>query len=131
MKNGSNGERQLANRLDDEGWAVFRVAGSGSAQRPAADLVAVNEEAILVIECKTYKDENKRINVRADVQQLVDLSAMMGRSYNDDNSREEHFIIALKRDGSSVWYYTDAIKQHYITPSQHDDYLTDLLTQYY
>jgi Holliday junction resolvase len=131
MINGSDGERELAKRLEDEGWAVVRVAGSGSAQRASCDLVAINHSAILFIECKTYKDGERTINVGDDMAQLEELKDRVRPLGVGEIRRDERFVVALKEDGAIAWYYVDSESDPIVRPDDVDEYLTDLLTEYY
>lgn len=107
MKQGTNGERSLANRLTSEGFFTTRAAGSGSAQRAQADLVAINEDAILIIECKTYKDGSGVIDLADDKAQLDEIRGMVvGDFPGNAGERDVHAIVAFKEDGSSMWYFT-------------------------
>jgi Holliday junction resolvase len=65
MKNkqkGSNAERELLFMLFNKGFAVSRVAGSGSSQLPTPDVLAFKAGKALAIECKTKKGEY--LNIR-------------------------------------------------------------------
>ena len=56
MKNkikGSNAERELLYLLYDKGFAVSRVAGSGSSVLPTPDIIAIKNRRTIAIECKT------------------------------------------------------------------------------
>lgn len=60
MKNkqkGSNAERELLFDLYDKGFAVSRVAGSGSSQLPTPDVLAFKNGKAIAIECKSKKGE--------------------------------------------------------------------------
>jgi len=65
MKNkqkGSNAERELLFMLFNKGFAVSRVAGSGSSQLPTPDVLGFKNGKALAIECKTKKGEY--LNIR-------------------------------------------------------------------
>jgi len=65
MKNkqkGSNAERELLFDLFNKGFAVSRVAGSGSSQLPTPDVLAFKAGKAIAIECKTKKGEY--LNIR-------------------------------------------------------------------
>ncbi|MDD3178269.1 MAG: Holliday junction resolvase Hjc [Candidatus ainarchaeum sp.] len=60
MKNktkGSNAERELLLKLYKNGFAVSRVAGSGSSTLPTPDIIAVKNKKGFAIECKTKSGE--------------------------------------------------------------------------
>jgi len=73
MKNkqkGSNAERELLFALFNKGFAVSRVAGSGSSQLPTPDVLAFKSGKALAIECKTKKGEY--LNIRDEqVEELL------------------------------------------------------------
>ena len=56
---GARAERELFHYLWDNGWAVLRVAGSGSTSMPAPDLLAGNRNRFLAIECKSLKSKTQ------------------------------------------------------------------------
>ena len=65
MKNkakGSNAERELLFMLYNKGFAVSRVAGSGSSTLPTPDIIAVKKRKGFAIECKTKSGEY--LNIR-------------------------------------------------------------------
>ena len=65
MKNkqkGSNAERELLFMLFNKGFAVSRVAGSGSSQLPTPDVLGFKNKKAIAIECKTKKGEY--LNIR-------------------------------------------------------------------
>jgi len=133
MKQGSNDERKLANRLRDEGWAAFRVAGSGSAQRAACDIVAINSSAILLIECKTFKDGDKAIRLDNDLGQLELLDRLIDPFYKDSclDGRDVVPIVTFKQDGSSMRRYLhyDEIEGS-VVPNSVENKLFKLLIEY-
>jgi len=73
MKNkqkGSNAERELLFALFNRGFAVSRVAGSGSSQLPTPDILGFKSGKALAIECKTKKGEY--LNIRKEqVEELI------------------------------------------------------------
>ncbi len=73
MKNktkGSNAERELLLMLFNNGFAVSRVAGSGSSTLPTPDIIGVKNRKVVAIECKTKKGEY--LNIKdSQIQELV------------------------------------------------------------
>lgn len=65
-KKGSMKERKIEQRLWDAGWQTFRVAGSGSVGHASADLVALKDGRVLVLESKS----SKGFPVEVDLDQL-------------------------------------------------------------
>jgi len=49
-------ERDFERMLWDEGWASFRVSGSGSAGRDSIDLVAFKDDRALIAELKPVRE---------------------------------------------------------------------------
>ena len=61
-KRGIAAERELLHLLWHKGYAVARIAGSGSIPKPSCDLVAGNKKEKLAIEVKTTRSNKKYIN---------------------------------------------------------------------
>lgn len=96
MKNkqkGSNAERELLFALFNKGFAVSRVAGSGSSQLPTPDVLAFKSGKALAIECKTKKGEY--LNIRDEqVEELLLWEKLSGlKSY------------VAWRLGKDKWYF--------------------------
>ncbi len=73
MKNkqkGSNAERELLFALFEKGFAVSRVAGSGSSQLPTPDVLGFKNGKAVAIECKTKKGEYLNIR-REQIEELI------------------------------------------------------------
>jgi len=81
MKNrkakGAKGERELVKIFNESGWSCARIAGSGSSQYPAPDLLAGNAMRRLAIECKTTKDQKKYFQ-NTEIKQLREFSQKFG-----------------------------------------------------
>lgn len=54
-KKGSTAERELVHLFHNAGWAPVRVAGSGSTQIPAVDIVVGKSGTVFAIECKSSR----------------------------------------------------------------------------
>ncbi|MEM1535044.1 MAG: Holliday junction resolvase Hjc [Candidatus Pacearchaeota archaeon] len=74
---GANAERELFHLLWRRGFAVARVAGSGSTSKPACDLIAGNKQRKLAIEVKVCNNEAKYIS-KAQIDQLLSFSKIFG-----------------------------------------------------
>ena len=61
---GIKGERELFHKLQERGFTVARVAGSGSVQSPSCDLLAGNGKVMYAIECKTTVKNKIHISKR-------------------------------------------------------------------
>lgn len=74
---GTRAERELYHLLWDKGFAVVRVAGSGSTPLPAPDLIAGKLGKIYAIECKTIKSNKKYMN-EEEINSLNSFSRIFG-----------------------------------------------------
>lgn len=66
---GSNAERELLFLLFDKGFAVSRVAGSGSSTLPTPDIIATKNKITVAIECKTKSGDYLNIK-ESQIQEL-------------------------------------------------------------
>ncbi len=64
---GSRRERELLRILEEKGFVVHRVAGSGVGEKAICDLVAVKDGKVFFYECKSRK---KYYYPQADAEQL-------------------------------------------------------------
>ncbi len=105
-KRGSNAERELLHLLWQAGFAVARVAGSGSIPLPSCDLLAGKKHRKYAIECKIARNEKRYID---------------GKQLNEFLMFAEIFglkpIIAIKflRKG---WFFINAIKLNKLKQKQ-------------
>ena len=67
---GSNAERDLIHKFNENGWVAIRSAGSGSQQYPAPDILAGNNVRRVAIECKATADTKKYLT-KKEVDELV------------------------------------------------------------
>jgi len=67
---GTNAERDLIHRFNDNGWVAIRSAGSGSMQYPSPDILAGNNLKRLAIECKAINDVKKYFTAK-EIEELV------------------------------------------------------------
>ncbi len=74
---GSNVERELIHLFWNKGWASIRVAGSGSSQYPAPDILASNATRVLSIECKSSGDLSRHLQ-KEQVEDLVKFAKLFG-----------------------------------------------------
>ena len=97
---GASLENDVANRLSSSGYAAIRAAGSGTSDRDSCDVVAVNDEEILLIECKTYKVHGNNIIDYSDYRQMEELENRVeipGPGMEGD--RDVKTILALRQSG--------------------------------
>ena len=97
---GASLENDVANRLNDNGYAVVRTAGSGTADRDSCDVIAVNEEEILLIECKTYQVPGENIISTDDHTQMIGMKKEIEKDDTPSaDCRDIRTVLALRRDG--------------------------------
>lgn len=120
MSNGIGGgdsEREVKKILERRGWVVLRVAGSGTEQGDSCDLVAMKGKQTLLVEVKTYSNEDEVVDCIEDMLQL----RRMREKINDC-----HSIFAHRKKWNRTWYYEDS-EQGAIDPSDDHDGLEDFL----
>ena len=74
---GANAERELLHMLSEAGFAVVRVAGSGTMSETSADLIAGNALNRFVIECKTC-NKTKRYLEKQQINDLKEFARKFG-----------------------------------------------------
>jgi Holliday junction resolvase len=67
---GSNAERDLIHKFNENDWVAIRSAGSGSMQFPSPDILAGNNVRRVAIECKATADTKKYLT-KKEVDELV------------------------------------------------------------
>ncbi len=75
-RKGANAERELLHKLFERGYAVFRIAGSGSTTIPAADLIAIKGKKGFLIECKAWN--SSRLSIKR--EQIKELEVLKERT---------------------------------------------------
>lgn len=76
-KRGIAAERELLHLFWKNGYAVARVAGSGSIPEPSCDLLAGNGKKKYAIECKTTRKERKYIS-EEQIKEFLKFSTRFG-----------------------------------------------------
>jgi Holliday junction resolvase len=74
---GANAERELLHMLSEAGFAVVRVAGSGTMSETSADLIAGNALNRFVIECKCCS-KTKRYLEKQQINDLKEFARKFG-----------------------------------------------------
>jgi hypothetical protein len=98
---GSSLENDVCNRLHRNCWAVVRAAGSGTTDRDSADVLAVNHNAILIIECKTYSELGKNIIEYDDYEQVMKVADDAGVPDTEGGDRRDVVsALVLRQKGS-------------------------------
>lgn len=98
---GASLENDVCNRLHRNCWAVVRAAGSGTTDRDSADVLAVNQNAILIIECKTYSEAGKNIIDYDDYEQVMTMADNAGAPNVEGSGRREVVTaLVLRQKGS-------------------------------
>lgn len=106
---GTNYENELERRLWKEGWASFRVAGSGTVSHESADVVAQKDGKLIMFEVKSFWPRSMPLDLQGDSEQLRALleRACVARPgdrwYEVDDSTNAYF--ALYNKGESAWRY--------------------------
>ncbi len=77
---GANAERELIKILDNMGFAVLRVAGSGVNPIPCPDVVALKNGKIIAFECKAKKGEYLAIKLEQ-MDEEVEWAKKAGASF--------------------------------------------------
>lgn len=67
---GSNAERDLIHKFNENDWVAIRSAGSGSQNYPAPDILAGNNLRRIALECKATADLKKYLT-KKEVDELV------------------------------------------------------------
>jgi len=75
-KRGADFERKLVTLFWGRGWAAVRAAGSGTRKEPVPDVIAVKDEKVIVVECKTTKKD--RLSLKSAIQQLAEFTKLSG-----------------------------------------------------
>lgn len=98
---GDNYEREFERRLWNEGWASFRVAGSGTVDHASADLVAIKNNRTLILEVKSFN--SLPIDLSGDSKQLAEIIHRVGL---DGHVRNTWVGYALRKKGKGAidWY---------------------------
>ena len=74
---GTNAERDLIHKFNDNGWVAIRSAGSGSMHYPSPDILAGNNLRRLAIECKAVNDLKKYFTQK-EVDELLFFASRFG-----------------------------------------------------
>jgi Holliday junction resolvase len=74
---GTNAERELLHMLNNNGFACFRAAGSGSMKYPCPDLIAGNNVRKLAIEVKNPGKEYQHLE-KEEIQELQQFCSLFG-----------------------------------------------------
>lgn len=98
---GDTYERDLRDRLTEAGWAATRAAGSGTWEGDSADIVAVRDGEVLIIEMKSTHKDFESIDVRSDDEQLKRLHEKASRRDGDDV--RTGYVVYVKHLGR--WFF--------------------------
>lgn len=75
-RKGADFERELVSLFWAHGWTAIRAAGSGTVSHPVPDVIAVKDEKIVVIECKSTK--NDRLSLKKAIISLNEFAIRSG-----------------------------------------------------
>lgn len=127
---GASLENDVCNRLHRNGWAVVRAAGSGTTDRDSADVIAINRNAILVIECKTYSEAGKNIIDYDDYEQVMKVADDAGAPNETDSDRREVVTaLVLREKGSFSPRFVAPFPRTY-HPDSEEELFKNLYQQY-
>lgn len=74
---GANAERELISRLYDYGFAIARVAGSGSTPLPCPDIIAMKNSKAFAFECKAWNSMHLSLS-KQQMEELLEWSEIAG-----------------------------------------------------
>lgn len=124
-RKGADTERDLRDRLWDEGWAAAREAGSGSWRRASADIWAAKDGSLLVAEVVIAGGNESKLDKYVDWTQLEEIRHRVDGS-NGDNAR----VVAIFRSpGEKIeWRYKEDPPYRRVKVKELD-YLYELLNE--
>ena len=70
-KKGANAERELLQKLHQQGYAIVRAAGSGTTPLPSPDLIALKGQRRFGFECKAWNSKYLHLD-RQQMEELVE-----------------------------------------------------------
>jgi len=105
-RRGASFEREVATRFDREGFFVTRAAGSGTADRASADIVALYWDTIVIAECKTYSGDYEGHKVEFDGDQLDEIAARLGHDPVPSDMRDTYIGVAIKNSSGGIAQWT-------------------------
>jgi len=73
---GAKFERALVHKFWEHGWTAMRAAGSGTTSLPAPDVIAIRDEDIILVECKSTSRE--KLNLKGAILSLHEFSRISG-----------------------------------------------------
>lgn len=77
---GASFERELVHKFWDSGWAAMRAAGSGTIAVLVPDILAIKNNDVIAVECKTTTQD--RLSLKKDITNLLEFSRITGaRAY--------------------------------------------------
>lgn len=115
---GDKWERKLRDRMTRSSWAVTRAAGSGTWSGDSADIVAVRNGKVLILEVKSVHKDFDRVDVVSDDSQLVSIDNKASGS--DGDTVRTGYAVYVKN--LQRWYFVPCGRTT-ITP---DDLTTKL-----
>lgn len=123
---GASLENEVANRLNNNNYAVVRAAGSGTADRVSCDVLAINDEKILILECKTYENTGANIVSESDYNQVMEMvDRVMTGNMARPGVRGVVPALVLRQNGSFSPRYVEPFPHTY-HPTGEEDLFKDL-----
>jgi len=106
---GARFERSLVHKFQENGWISFRAAGSGTIKYIIPDIIAIKEDKVLMVECKSTKKRSislkeTMLNLKKilpiskfDIYIAVKFNRQEPRFYNVKNLlKKKNYTISLK-----------------------------------
>lgn len=107
---GDNYERELEARLWKEGFASFRVAGSGTVSHASADLVAIKDGDAVILDSKSIG--NLPVDLSDSSGQLKELYQRSGIMC--------YYALKFKSEMGGAWRYAPFTETHISDPDAYN-----------
>jgi len=106
-RRGASFENSIAKRFDNHGFLAVRAAGSGTTTRTCVDVVAINDEVVVLCECKTHGDDSVGRKLRYNLEQFDDAYRRVVGDGGDGKIGRRVFpmLVAKNRDGGVAEYF--------------------------
>jgi len=119
---GAGFERELVAKLWSHGWAAARIAGSGSTKYPVPDIVAIKDNCLIIIECKSTS--KKKISLSQAVRSVGEFAKVAGCSayvavkFPRVETRFFNLVDLLSRKNKTVGVNDNFLKLEYVLGEQ-------------
>lgn len=113
-RKGADFERELVRSCWERGWAAARIAGSGSVSYDVPDVVALKENRIISIECKSTRKE--KLSLRKAMESL--------EKFVDTAGGNGYLAIKFYRKKPRFYEINHLMCRKTYTVSEEDNFLT-------